>query len=79
MPPALRGNGSRSPPGLDYTEYGTTFGSEVEGDFAFTESTNSLAKVMNRMGRGYSFDVIRVGMLCDPKARAMGTVLQKNG
>ncbi len=41
---------------------------------AYTESVNSLAKGMNRMGRGYSFDVIRARMLYDPKARKMGSV-----
>lgn len=41
---------------------------------AYTESVNSLVKGMNRMGRGYSFDVIRARMLYDPKARKAGTV-----
>lgn len=41
---------------------------------AYTESVNSLAKGMNRMGRGYSFDVIRARMLYDPKARKAGSV-----
>lgn len=43
---------------------------------AFTESTNSLTRVMNRMGRGYSFDVIRARMLYDPKARKKGAIVQ---
>lgn len=43
---------------------------------AFTESTNSLTRVMNRMGRGYSFDVIRARMLYDPEARKRGSVTQ---
>ncbi len=41
---------------------------------AYTESVNGLAKGMNRMGRGYSFDVIRARMLYDPKARKAGSV-----
>lgn len=41
---------------------------------AYTESVNSLVKGMNRMGRGYSFDVIRARMLYDPKARKAGAV-----
>jgi transposase len=44
---------------------------------AYTESTNRLAKDMNRMGRGYSFEVIRARMLYDVKARKGGTVLVK--
>lgn len=35
---------------------------------AYTESINRLAKDMNRMGRGYSFDVIRARMLYADKA-----------
>ncbi len=35
---------------------------------AYTESINRLAKDMNRMGRGYSFDVIRARMLYAEKA-----------
>lgn len=42
---------------------------------AFTESTNSLTRVMNRMGRGYSFEIIRARMLYDPKARKRGTAV----
>ena len=41
---------------------------------AYTEAVNGLAKGMNRMGRGYSFDVIRARMLYDPKARKAGSV-----
>lgn len=41
---------------------------------AYTESVNGLAKGMNRMGRGYSFDVIRARMLYDPRARKAGSV-----
>ena len=37
---------------------------------AYTESINNLAKGMNRMGRGYSFDVIRARLLFDDEARA---------
>ena len=44
---------------------------------AYTESANSLARVMNRMGRGYSFDVIRARMLYDPVARKKGSVVQQ--
>ncbi len=44
---------------------------------AYTESANSLARVMNRMGRGYSFDVICARMLYDPKARKDGTHVQQ--
>ncbi len=35
---------------------------------AYTESVNNIAKGMNRMGRGYSFEVIRARMLYDSKA-----------
>jgi transposase len=37
---------------------------------AYTESVNNVAKEMNRMGRGYSFDVIRARVLYDDEARA---------
>lgn len=36
---------------------------------AYTESVNRLAKDMNRMGRGYSFEVIRARLVYDEKAR----------
>ncbi|MDD5366437.1 MAG: ISL3 family transposase [Gallionellaceae bacterium] len=36
---------------------------------ACTESINNIAKGMNRMGRGYSFDVIRAQLLFDDDAR----------
>lgn len=36
---------------------------------AYTESVNRLAKDMNRMGRGYSFEVIRARLVYDDKAR----------
>ena len=36
---------------------------------AYTESVNRLAKDVNRMGRGYSFDVIRARLLFDQEAR----------
>jgi hypothetical protein len=36
---------------------------------AYTESVNRLAKDLNRMGRGYSFDVVRARLLLDPEAR----------
>jgi transposase len=35
----------------------------------YTESINNLAKSMNRMGRGYSFEVIRARLLYDNDAR----------
>ncbi len=44
---------------------------------AYTESANSLTRVMNRMGRGYTFDVIRARMLYDPAARKKGAVVQQ--
>jgi transposase len=37
---------------------------------AYTESINNIAKGMNRMGRGYSFEVIRARLLFDDGARA---------
>lgn len=40
---------------------------------AYTESINNIAKGMNRMGRGYSLEVIRARLLYDEKARAAGT------
>ena len=45
----------------------------------YTESVNNLAKAMNRMGRGYSFDVIRARLMYDEDAvrDAMGTVRKK--
>ncbi|TAK51334.1 MAG: ISL3 family transposase [Gammaproteobacteria bacterium] len=43
---------------------------------AYTESVNRLAKDMNRMGRGYSFEVIRARMLYDTKARKDGAVVE---
>lgn len=43
---------------------------------AYTESVNRLAKDMNRMGRGYSFEVIRARMLYDEKARKDGAVIE---
>lgn len=36
---------------------------------AYTESINNIAKGMNRMGRGYSFDVIRARLLFDEGSR----------
>jgi len=44
---------------------------------AYTESVNNLAKGMNRMGRGYSFEVIRARMLYDAKSRKAGTVVAR--
>lgn len=43
---------------------------------AYTESVNRLAKDMNRMGRGYSFEVIRARMLYDQKARKDGAAIE---
>ena len=43
---------------------------------AYTESVNRVAKDMNRMGRGYSFEVIRARMLYDKKARKDGSVVE---
>lgn len=40
---------------------------------AYTESVNNLAKTINRMGRGYSFEVIRARLLFDQKARKVTT------
>lgn len=40
---------------------------------AYTESINRIAKDMNRMGRGYSFEVIRARLLFDQKARSKTT------
>lgn len=37
---------------------------------AYTEAVNGVAKGMNRMGRGYSFEVLRARLLYNPKARA---------
>uniref|UniRef100_UPI0023F1E462 transposase n=1 Tax=Metallibacterium scheffleri TaxID=993689 RepID=UPI0023F1E462 len=36
---------------------------------AYTESANSLTRLMHRMGRGYSFEVLRARMLYDERAR----------
>lgn len=44
---------------------------------AYTESANNLTRAMNRMGRGYSFDVIRARMLYNGKARKAGTVAEQ--
>lgn len=43
---------------------------------AYTESMNNIAKGMNRMGRGYSFGVIRARMLYDEKSRKDGAVVE---
>ena len=43
---------------------------------AYTESVNRLAKDMNRMGRGYSFEVIRARMLFNTKARQDGAATE---
>lgn len=41
---------------------------------AYTESVNGLARAMNRMGRGYSFEVLRARLLYDDVARKDGSV-----
>lgn len=41
---------------------------------AYTESINNLIKGMNRMGRGYSFDVLRARLLYNEEARKATTV-----
>lgn len=41
---------------------------------AYTEAINGIAKTINRMGRGYSFEVIRARLLFDKRARAQTTV-----
>ena len=43
---------------------------------AYTKSVNRRAKDMNRMGRGYSFELIRARMLYDAKARKDGVVVE---
>lgn len=43
---------------------------------AYTESMNNIAKGMNRMGRGYSFEVIRARMLYDEKSRKDGATVE---
>ena len=43
---------------------------------AYTESVNRVAKDMNRMGRGYSFEVLRARILYDKKARKDGSVIE---
>ncbi len=42
---------------------------------AYTESINNLIKGMNRMGRGYSFDVLRARLLYNEEARKATTTL----
>ena len=45
---------------------------------AYTESSNNLTRTANRMGRGYSFDVIRARMLYNNLALKEGLgVIQK--
>ncbi len=45
---------------------------------AHTESINNIAKQQNRMGRGYSFEVIRARLLYDKKARAVSTTVMRS-
>lgn len=42
---------------------------DVQISNAYTESVNNLAKTMNRMGRGYSFEVIRARLIYDNDTR----------
>ncbi|MBU2782322.1 ISL3 family transposase [Acidithiobacillus caldus] len=44
---------------------------------AYTESINNIAKWMNRMGRGYSFDVIRARLLFDEARKDTRTTIRK--
>lgn len=44
---------------------------------AYTESINRLAKSINRMGRGYSLEVVRAKMLYDTNALAKGTMMER--
>lgn len=41
---------------------------------AYTEGNNALTRVANRMGRGYTFDVIRAKMLYNKIARSISTI-----
>ena len=41
---------------------------------AYTESHNGLIRVANRMGRGYSFDILRAKMLYNKVARNIATL-----
>ena len=40
---------------------------------AYTESLNGLVKVANRMGRGYSYEIIRAKTLYAKQARKVGS------
>lgn len=42
---------------------------------AYTESVNRLGKTINRMGRGYTLEVVRAKMLYDERAIAKGAVV----
>ena len=44
---------------------------------AYTESINRLAKSINRMGRGYSFEVVRAKMIYDTNAIDKGTLIKR--
>ena len=44
---------------------------------AYTESINRLAKSINRMGRGYSLEVVRAKMLYDPRAIEKGALVER--
>lgn len=44
---------------------------------AYTESINRLAKTINRMGRGYSLEVVRAKMLYDPRALEKGAMVER--
>lgn len=44
---------------------------------AYTESLNGVARFINRMGRGYSFEVLRARLLYEPQALKTGPSLRK--
>jgi transposase len=45
----------------------------------YTESINRLAKSINRMGRGYAFEVVRAKMLYDERAIEKGALVLRDG
>ncbi len=45
---------------------------------AYNESINRLAKSINRMGRGYSLEVVRARMLYDERALEKGSMIQRS-
>ncbi|RME60455.1 ISL3 family transposase, partial [Candidatus Parcubacteria bacterium] len=44
----------------------------------YTEAINGVIKVMNRMGRGYSFEMIRAKALFSNNAKQSGAVIRHN-